>query len=69
MYPTKVVDRDTLYSCLDRMYKNYVDFCISRNGAEHVMPKEFWIESLIKDDILEEVVCAFNERELDIMSN
>ena len=69
MYPTKVVDVDSLHACLDRMYKNYTDFCVNHNGSDHIMNKEVWILNLIANGILEETVVAFNERELNLMSN
>lgn len=72
MYPTEVRDRDTLYACFDRMYKDYVRSVKGLGGSDDmVFSQEDWIEmlKLLPREMLARLIYNFNQSELEVLGN
>jgi hypothetical protein len=72
MYPTVVKDRASLEACFDRLYEDYVR-SVKRAGAsdDYIIPKDEWLEMLrlLPREMLAIIVCNFNQKELEVLSN
>ena len=72
MYPTKVIDRDTLCACFDRMYRDYVNSVKRAGGTDKfIFSQEEWMEmlKLLPREMLARIIFNFNQSELDILRN